>query len=308
MRNTSGIMEDNTPEDTMMDCGEDEKELDDLMELAANIANCSPSIKDAAERLLTLLGVDEENDDFSSEDEGVEVDLDDTDDDEDITKNSLLLQQLAVSLAQELKFSQRKPNTTRTIIQSDSTKNFPQNDIIQSDSTTIFSQNDIKSDSTTIFEKSIPKNQLQKDMQFMDISQDVNNDNKKYSDIYSRENNLTIKCLERNENENSNSSSCEFNKSFGKNFSQSSKREQLKKRCPYSRVKLTDGDFRRKEKLSNVESNLTSWNAGWNSCANETLRYLIVDEGLPPHHPTVVAMRNHLDLQREQAFLRSGSH
>lgn len=28
-----------------MDCGEDEKELDDLMELAANIANSSPSIK-----------------------------------------------------------------------------------------------------------------------------------------------------------------------------------------------------------------------------------------------------------------------
>lgn len=300
-------MEDNTSEDTMMDCGEDEKELDDLMELAANIANCSPSIKDAAERLLTLLGVDEENDDFSSEDEGVEVDLDDTDDDEDITKNSRLLQQLAVSLAQELKFSQRKPtNTTRTIIQSDATKVFSQNDILKSDTTKIFetnnSQNDIKSDSTTIFEKSNQKNQTQN----MEISQELNNDNKKYSDIYSRENNLTMKCYERNEDENS--STREFNKSFGKNFAQSSKRETLKKRCPYSRVKFNDGDFRRKEKLSNVESNLTSWNAGWNSCANETLRYLIVDEGLPPHHPTVVAMRNHLDLQREQAFLRSGIH
>ncbi|XP_051165512.1 uncharacterized protein LOC127284223 [Leptopilina boulardi] len=274
MRNNSDIMEDNTSEDTMMDCGEDEKELDDLMELAANIANSSPSIKDAAERLLTLLGVDEENDDFSSEDEGVEIDLDEIDDDEDGKKNSSLLQQLAVSLAQELKFTQRKNihSTTRTTIQNNS----------------LFENCDV--------EKNIQHMNLSQESSFLHHHHHHHN---KKNDLYL-------------ETKNEGYSSYEF-KSFGKTFCESSsKRELLKKnkKSPYSRVNRTDGSqIKMKDnKLLNLESNLNSWNAGWESCASETLRYLVVDEGLSPHHPTVVAMRNHLDLQREQAFLRSGSH
>lgn len=45
-----------------------------------------------------------------------------------------------------------------------------------------------------------------------------------------------------------------------------------------------------------------SWIAGWDACTSEALRYLVEDEGLPPHHPTVVAMRDHLEVQRERAF------
>lgn len=50
------------------------------------------------------------------------------------------------------------------------------------------------------------------------------------------------------------------------------------------------------------EQDTDSWAAGWDACANETLRYLVEDEGLPLHHPTVVAMKNHLDLQKERAY------
>lgn len=52
----------------------------------------------------------------------------------------------------------------------------------------------------------------------------------------------------------------------------------------------------------------SSWNAGWDACATEALRYLVEDEGLPPHHPTVLAMKDHLEVQRERAFVRYVNH
>ena len=44
-----------------------------------------------------------------------------------------------------------------------------------------------------------------------------------------------------------------------------------------------------------------SWIVGWDACAAEAIRYLVEDEGLSPHHPTVLAMKNHLEIQRERA-------
>lgn len=56
------------------------------------------------------------------------------------------------------------------------------------------------------------------------------------------------------------------------------------------------------EARTHQEQVSTSWGAGWDACATEALRYLVEDEGLPPHHPTVLAMKDHLELQRERAF------
>ncbi|XP_063984622.1 uncharacterized protein LOC135166394 [Diachasmimorpha longicaudata] len=89
-------------EDTMMDCGSEEDGLDELVDRTSEISDTVPNIRDAAERLLTLLGV--EDDDSSSEDEGVELDLDD-----ELPENSTFLHQLAISLVQELKYGHKSP-------------------------------------------------------------------------------------------------------------------------------------------------------------------------------------------------------
>ncbi|XP_066597567.1 uncharacterized protein [Prorops nasuta] len=56
--------------------------------------------------------------------------------------------------------------------------------------------------------------------------------------------------------------------------------------------------------LSQQEASPNSWTSGWDACAIEALRYLTEEEGLPPHHPTVLAMKSHLELQRERTFAR----
>lgn len=73
--------------------------------------------------------------------------------------------------------------------------------------------------------------------------------------------------------------------------------EPRDRRCP-------DEDEDEDEGNSVDEQVPMSWNAGWDACATEALRYLVEDEGLPPHHPTVLAMKDHLELQRERAFAR----
>ncbi|XP_012278327.1 uncharacterized protein LOC105698554 isoform X2 [Orussus abietinus] len=105
MRRSTGVIEDLFVEDTMMECsGDDGGDLDDFVDLVTDIADSAPTIH-AAERLLTLLRVDEDED-ASSEDEGVEVDVEDSEDEEDLEKPSFL-HHLAASLAQELKFSKQ---------------------------------------------------------------------------------------------------------------------------------------------------------------------------------------------------------
>ena len=47
------------------------------------------------------------------------------------------------------------------------------------------------------------------------------------------------------------------------------------------------------------------WTAGWDACTAETLRYLVEVEGLPVHHPTVLAMKNHLQTQRERFLCKT---
>ncbi|XP_011297487.1 uncharacterized protein [Fopius arisanus] len=115
------MMEDAMSEDTMMDCGSEGEGLDELVHLSCQISDSLPNIRDAAERLLTLLGVDEDED--SSEDEGVELDLDD-----EGLDNSRFLHQLATSLVQELKYTQ-KPTSFHPLPLNDLQEQIQQMDV-----------------------------------------------------------------------------------------------------------------------------------------------------------------------------------
>nr|ACE75392.1 conserved hypothetical protein [Glyptapanteles indiensis] len=100
----------------MMDCGGDGG-VSDLSDLTTDISDTSATIRVAAERLLNLLGVEDDDEDFlSSEDEGVELDIDDDDDGDDVIfsddESNRLLQQLANSLAEELKASSHRQSST----------------------------------------------------------------------------------------------------------------------------------------------------------------------------------------------------
>ena len=195
----------------------------------------------------------------------------DESDDEDEPRNTRLLQQLAASLAQELKFAQRQ---------------------------NVFSSSRIPQTRSTL-----EPPEYQKEIQCMDLGQDAtflnqqDHQNEKFSGF----------CSESSKGkslENQGTYSCppyEF-KTFGTQCIDSSNLETSRITCLYSRVRVDGLEKLKEEKISIQETN--SWNAGWDACAFEALRYLVEDEGLPPHHPTVVAMKNHLDLQRQQVFVR----
>ncbi|XP_043524212.1 uncharacterized protein LOC122536144 [Frieseomelitta varia] len=247
----------------MMDCEGDGGGLEELVDLATDIADSSPTIRDAAERLLTLLGVDEEDPEdlvSSSEDEGVELDELDEDDDEeddDGPENARLLHQLAASLAMELKQShQLKQSSSKHPRTGDSFDRDRRVELI----------------GTSYLEHSYTVQQAG----------------------------------------NTKGSSCcrgivadKSSRTFGKQ--RTIVIEPRDRRCPDDRSRMSqdeneDEDEDEDEGNSVDEQVPVSWNAGWDACATEALRYLVEDEGLPPHHPTVLAMKDHLELQRERAF------
>ena len=221
---------------------------------------------DAAERLLTLLGVDEEDPEdlvSSSEDEGVELDEldeldDDDDDDDDDDENARLLHQLAASLAMELKQSHQ--------LKSQSSSKHPR--------TGDSFDRDRRAEliGTSYLEHSCTVQQA---------------DNTKGNGCYR------------------DSVADKSSRTFGKQ--RAIVIESRNRRCPDDRSRMNqdeDEDEDEDEGNSVDEQVPVSWNAGWDACATEALRYLVEDEGLPPHHPTVLAMKDHLELQRERAFAR----
>ncbi|XP_012218458.2 uncharacterized protein [Linepithema humile] len=275
MRDTSDMMEDAVSEDTMMDCGGDGGGLEDFVDLATDITDSSPTIRDAAERLLTLLGMDEDNDeDFlsSSEDEGVEVDIDE--DDEEETENAKLLHQLAASLAQELKYSQKQSSFSSSRAAHQDQSSVHSVEMLQ-DNTNLLGRCCLQ-DQVDHPKTSVHKNNFHRDdLDFLD-------------DLDER--------------------SASFTKftSFG-NFRQDHQEPRSRSFDSLSldRRLWTDdpGDTQAGRSFGGQqEQDPGSWAAGWDACATEALRYLVEDEGLPLHHPTVVAMKNHLDLQRERAL------
>ncbi|CAK9833532.1 hypothetical protein ANTRET_LOCUS10199 [Anthophora retusa] len=246
MRDTSDMMEDALSEDTTMDCDGERGGYEELVDLASDVADSSSTIRDAAERLLTLLGVDEDHDDLlsSSEDEGVE--LDELEDDEEETENNRLLHQLAASLAKELKQSHhQKQNTTR--LPSTRDHQIPTTETSYLEHSCLQEQN-IKG--TSCYRDSLADKRHR---------QDTSRSYGKQDDILE-----SYQCLEGR---------------------------------LWTDQEAEEGNSRREQVPA-------SWNAGWDACATEALRYLVEDEGLPPHHPTVLAMKDHLELQRERAFVQ----
>lgn len=232
---------------------------------------------DAAERLLTLLGMDEDDDEdllSSSEDEGVEVDIDELEDDDEQTENTKLLHQLAASLAQELKYSQKQSSASsnRAATHPDSTH-----------SVEMILQN------TSYLGRGCLQDQVDHPKTSVHQNDDFDRDH-----FF---NNL----------DEQNASFTKF-RNFG-NFRQD--RQEPHSRAfdsmSLDRRRWTDNPGATQAVArsfgSQQEQDPGSWAAGWDACASEALRYLVEDEGLPPHHPTVVAMKNHLDLQRERAFV-----
>lgn len=217
--------------------------------------------------------MDENNDeDFlpSSEDEGVEVD--ELEDDEEETENKLL-HQLAASLAQELKYSQKQSSfSSSRAAQQDQSSSVHSVEMLQDNAHYIGRR--CLQDQVDHPKTSVHKNTFHRDLDFLPDDLD-----------------------ERN-----------FTKfaSFG-NFRQDHQEPRSRSSDSSSldrRLWADDpGDTQAGRSFGGQqEQDPGSWAAGWDACATEALRYLVEDEGLPLHHPTVVAMKNHLDLQRERAF------
>ncbi|XP_076292391.1 uncharacterized protein LOC143214829 [Lasioglossum baleicum] len=242
MRDTSDMMEDALSEDTMMNCGGDGGGLEDLVDLATDVADSSPTIRDAAERLLTLLGVDDENEDLlsSSEDEGVE--LDELEDEEDEQENTRLLHQLAASLAAELKQSHQKQTSSSRLSRSpcdrkDLESSYLEHDCLEDQDVQEMSYHDELPEKWPCSSSSRDKQDFRESYEYLD-----------------------------------------------------------------HRLRMDEDLEDLKDSRSLQEQVPASWGAGWDACASEALRYLVEDEGLPLHHPTVLAMKDHLEMQRGRAF------
>lgn len=281
MRDTSDMMEDALSEDTMMDCGGDSGGLEDLVELAGDAVDSSSSIRDAAERLLTMLGVDDDHDYLSSsEDEGVEVDVDefgDEDEDEDDLPNTKLLHQLAASLAQELKYSRQKSSSVPNC--------------------------------TSIHEERVNFENRHNEVPSIDMEEDEPSNPHSYPSnhsglIDSSNNSYTSDFL--------NPVCGKYTADYLHQRSSSISSSSSSKEAPSPGRACLDRCLGLQEFVENAETMSSSedgqisdsWSAGWDACATETLRYLVEDEGLPPHHPTVLAMKNHLEVQRDRAVVQ----
>lgn len=316
MRDTSDMTEDALSEDTMMDCGGDGGALEDFVELATDIADSSRTILDAAERLLTLLGVEDDNDDIlsSSEDEGVEVDVDD-EEDEVQPENTRLLHQLAASLAQELKYSQQKhdPGPTR-IFQGRGT--FDERD-----------QNVEMVQEASFLGQSCFRNQVEvktSDSQFPGdpFEEDQFDREKRYSFGYAPYQDRSEPDLNAFEpKESSKTSNVPYpdnhyrhrhhhhhlhhhhhhNRHYQPHNHNHNHHLHHHHRHHPHRSRANEVPEER-SMILHRDHLPGSWGSGWDACATEALRYLVEDEGLPPHHPTVLAMKNHLEVQRGRVF------
>ncbi|KYN14824.1 hypothetical protein ALC57_12933 [Trachymyrmex cornetzi] len=228
---------------------------------------------DAAERLLTLLGMDEDDEDLlsSEEDEGVEVDIDELEEDDEETDNTKLLHQLAASLAQELKYSQKQSSSSRAAYQDQSTTHSVE--MLQD---TSYLGRGCLQDQVDHPKTSVRQNNFgHDDLDFFDDLDEQNANFTKFTNF--------------------------------ENFRQEPRGRTLDPSSLDHRLWTDDSATTQtagKSFSNQQEQNPDSWTAGWDACATEALRYLVEDEGLPLHHPTVIAMKNHLDLQRERAFIQ----
>ncbi|EZA61539.1 hypothetical protein X777_07872 [Ooceraea biroi] len=220
--------------------------------------------------------MDEDDDEdllSSSEDEGVEVDIDELEDDDEETENTKLLHQLAASLAQELKYSQKQslPSSSREIHQARNSIHTV--DMLQD---TSYLDRDCLQDRVDHPKASVQEGDFgHDDLDFVD---DLNERNANYAKFTNFES---------------------FRRDRQKPHNQSFDSSNLDCRLWAENPGATQAG---RSFNSQQAQDLSSWTVGWDACTTEALRYLVEDEGLPLHHPTVVAMKNHLDLQRERGY------
>lgn len=250
----------------------------------ADNPGCLQTCADAAERLLTLLGMDEGNEDLlsSSEDEGVEVDIDELEDDDEESENTKLLHQLAVSLAQELKYSQQRSPSSSSGRAAH-----------QGRSSTLV---EMLHEGTSYHDRGC----LQDQANPKSVASVYQNDLFVHDNLDGRNTVGRTKlasfgnfCQERQQ---PHSGSFEPKDTANLGFAGYMNLDR--------RLRMDDPDSATQsgKSFDQQEQDSGTWSAGWDACATEALRYLVEDEGLPLHHPTVIAMKNHLDLQRERAF------
>lgn len=215
--------------------------------------------------------MDEDDEDLlsSSEDEGVEVDIDEEDDEE--TDNTKLLHQLAASLAQELKYSQKQSSSSRVAYQDQGVIH----NVEMLQDTNYLSrgclQNQVDHPKTSVRQNSFDHDSLN----YFDDLDEQNANFTKFTNF----GNL-------------------YQEPHGRTFESSNLDYRLWTDNPAATIQQAGKSFSSQQE-QNPDS---SWTAGWDACATEALRYLVEDEGLPLHHPTVIAMKNYLDLQRERAL------
>lgn len=232
---------------------------------------------------------DGDNDDLvsSSEDEGVEVDIDELEDDDEETGNTKLLHHLAASLAQELKYSTSTRSTASTSGRAAHQGRSSVHSVEMLQHTSYLERGCLQDQAEP---KVVAPVHHQADFfvrseQLLDERSTV-----------SRTKFLSFDGFCQDRQEPLHSRSFEPKDTASHAFSGYM--------CLDQRLRTQDQDAAQPGKYfaHQQEQDTDSWTAGWDACANEALRYLVEDEGLPLHHPTVVAMKNHLDLQRERAL------
>lgn len=215
----------------------------------------------------------------SSEDEGVEVDIDELEDDDEGTENTKLLHQLAASLAQEFKCSRKwSPSSPGRATRQERSGAYGAEMLQQN--TSYLDRGCLqspKADAKAL--ASVRPSDL-----FVRDELDARNGRAKFTDLdgFRRESRGGGRPFEPKDPPYAGYASLD--------------RRRLRTDEPMEAAQQPGKHF------GQQEQDPGSWAAGWDACATEALRYLVEDEGLPLHHPTVVAMKSHLDLQRERAF------
>lgn len=281
------------------------------------------------------MGVDEDFDDSSfSEDEGVEVDLDESDTDEPV--DTRLLHQLAASLAQELKYAKQNTVNSNKLHQSQNLGLFDHHEISKNSSAVqgmdLCPQEEISEvlpSPASLFslQNTQSSHQVIQRLQFPPPAYPQYPNGKLQNSMENFDNRVSPAIVQRNTPHHHLQPRLESpvkNFDFGSNTiagfrfyptvaasSPHQEEEHVEMAPAYTSSTFSPPLLDHSYPSSRVSHELTegtrstdpvSWGIGWDACTTEALRYLLEDEGLPPNHPTVLAMKNHLDLQRARVL------
>lgn len=229
----------------------------------------------------------------SSEDEGVEVDIDELgDDDLQGAENTKLLCQLATSLAQEFKYSRKPPSSADRATCQDRSSTYGAAEMLRN---------------TSYLDRGCLQQAQADPKAIAPVRQSdffVHDDGLGARNVtttdYGRAKFASFDGFQRQDCQEPSHSRRSFEPKDTASLAGFAGYMSLERR-----LRMDDAPMEAAQSgkhFGQQEQDSGSWAAGWDACATEALRYLVEDEGLPLHHPTVIAMKNHLDLQRERAF------